>query len=108
MVVGCVEPDVAIITGIEAGARLSGLVSVQGTAAGSDFRRYRLEIKPMGAEAYEVILHGNTPVRQRTLGILDVAKYPEGDALLRLEVIAGDGLVGLGRVCVIPVVLGGE
>ena len=99
---GCRTPAVAFIAGVEVGAILRGLVEVEGTVGGEDFRRYRLEIRPDGYMRYLPILAGNTPVNGRVLGLFDTAGLPSGLAWLRVVVTTD---AGTDDVCVIPVVI---
>jgi hypothetical protein len=106
-VTGCFAPDIAFID-ISPGDTLSGLVEVQGTASGTAFRRYQLEILATGAPQFAELLTGNTPVRDRTLGLLDTTTYPPGPALIRLRVISDSGITRPNQVCIVPVILAPE
>jgi len=104
-VMGCGVPSVASIEVIRAGTVLRGLIEIEGTVGGDDFRRYRLEIRPDGYLRYVPILAGNTPVNGRVLGVLDAATLPFGLAWLRVVITTDVGTIGADDVCVIPVVI---
>jgi len=104
-VMGCGVPSVASIEVIRAGTVLRGLIEIEGTVGGDDFRRYRLEIRPDGYLRYVPILAGNTPVNGRVLGVLDAATLPSGLAWLRVVITTDVGTIGADDVCVIPVVI---
>lgn len=104
---GCFAPEIAFID-LAPGDTLSGLVEMQGTAAGTGFRRYHLEILATGAAQFENIITGNTPVRDRTLGLLDTSAYPPGAALIRLRIITDSGITRPNQVCIVPITLAPE
>lgn len=83
-----------------AGAVVSGVVIVRGTAAHSSFLRYELAFLNEGntAAGWIVFADGDTPVRDGTLALWDTAVgrstgapvFPDGSYQLRLRVVRND------------------
>ncbi|MFC1717410.1 S8 family serine peptidase [Candidatus Poribacteria bacterium] len=85
------SPLIARITAPESGAGGNLRLTIQGTAAGSQFRRFGLEYTVVSETDWIPIGDfKNTPVFDDSLGIWDVANFDEGDYVLRLRVF-GDG-----------------
>lgn len=101
---GCVASDIATFTNIAPGDRLSGEVSLRGTASlRQDFRMYIIEIRPDTARTFVKWSESFTPVVRGVLTRLDVDTFDEGLHWIRLSVVQSNGAIPLTNTCMIPV-----
>lgn len=101
---GCSNPN-ALITSPEAGARAGGQVAVTGTAAGSSFGYYLLEVRSEFVTVYTQHLRSAEPVINGRLGVINSAVFPPGVYWIRLSVFDQSGGINNAR-CAIPVYFG--
>jgi hypothetical protein len=98
---GCLNPD-ATLTEPQAGAVLSGIVSIRGTASIPNFGFYKLEYRSTAAgSAWRAISAGDEPRVDEELGIWDTTLVLPGDYAFRL--VVADTAGNAPMPCVIPV-----
>ena len=102
--VGCVSPSVQIISPMPA-QRVTGQLTVTGTADWTRFQYYKLEIRADGASIYNFLLQQTTPVTASALGTIDTTMFQPGNYWLRLVVVDTTGNVPRDATCVIPMVI---
>lgn len=88
----CSAGNAAILTP-QAGATVSGLVQIEGTASlGGDFQYYKLEVAPAGTEGWgDISGQAQQQVVNGQLGVWDSAAVPAGTYTLRLRVVDPTG-----------------
>lgn len=81
------------ISSPEAGAEVTGVMPIMGTAVIEPFQRYELFIKqePNGDDAYIYFAGGTQPVVGGQLGLLDANTFAPGVYTIRLRVVKLDG-----------------
>ena len=84
-------PGQIMITAPKAGATLTGVVTVTGTANIPDFGFYKYEFKLMGGDTWSTILAGRDVVQDGELGLWDTSQLTNGDYLLRLVITNNQG-----------------
>ncbi len=87
------SPANAAITAPQAGASISSLVQIMGTASlGGDFQYYKLEFAPASSDGFTVF---SGLVRQQVtnaqLGVWDSASVPDGTYSIRLRIVDKTG-----------------
>lgn len=97
---GCI-PEQIMIENPAPGERVSGTVTLSGTASIPNFGFYKYEVSTMGSNQWATIAAGNVPVVQSRLGDWDTSTLANGDYFLQLVIIdnAGETL----EPCVIAV-----
>jgi LysM repeat protein len=85
-----------------AGQRLSGLFTVQGTAALEDFQYYRLEVRPDFTNIYNFYSRSEQQVNKGPLGQINAELFDDGVFWIRLTVIDSTG--NFIEPCAIPVI----
>jgi hypothetical protein len=100
---GCADSNVAIITNLYAGQRLSSAVTLRGTAAVEDFLFYKVEVRPDFADVYNFYFSSDVAVERGELGTLDPQVFGTGLHWVRLVVVKADASVPPEAVCVVPV-----
>lgn len=97
-----ITPPTAVIFAPEDGARVSGLVTVLGTAESQDFREYRLLVSPVGSPAPVIELRRSpVPVVSDELGVWSTLGLADGEPYrVRLEAEDLAGNVGTSEVVV--------
>jgi len=98
---GCGSPASSIASPA-AGQRLSGLFTVQGTAALDDFQFYRLEVRPDFTNIYNFYSRSEQPVVTGSLGQINTELFDDGLFWVRLTVIDNTG--NFIEPCAIPVI----
>jgi hypothetical protein len=83
----------AAILSPQTGATVFGIVQIEGTASlGGDFQYYKLEVAPMGTEAWgDLAGQARQQVVNAQLGVWDSAAVPDGLYALRLRVVDPTG-----------------
>lgn len=99
--VGCANPN-ALITDPLPGAQIAGRFPVTGTAAGSNFGYYLLEVRSDFVTVYTQYLRRDRPVTGGELGVIDSSVFPPGIYWIRLSVFDQAGSINTAR-CAIPV-----
>ncbi len=102
--VGCTTPDRAFIANLIPGQRVSGSITVGGTAHTVPMGSYKLEVRPDFASVYNFWSSGQTPVVNGALGTLDTSRFGPGLHWLRLVVVEADSSTPPGNICVVPLV----
>ncbi len=97
---GCASAD-ALITNLTPGQDISGLIGVEGAAALSDFASYRIEIRPLTSDTFDLYTVSTEAVRG-ILGRLNTADYGIGLHTIRL-VVTRQGTTAV-EMCAIPVI----
>jgi hypothetical protein len=100
---GCTEPF-AQITGPVVGQRVSGVFSVQGTAALPNLEYYKLEVRSQEATTYNFYMQSETPVTDGQLGRIDSRLFGSGVFYIRLALVDNTGNIPQGGTCVVPVI----
>lgn len=77
----------------QTGATLNGVVQIEGTAAlGDEFQYYKLEVAPVGTEAWgDIGGLVRQPVINGQLGVWDSAAVPDGNYMIRLRAVDPTG-----------------
>ena len=99
--IGCTMPEARIVSPMTL-QTVSGVIEVNGTAAGAGFARYELSIRPAGAEFFDPYVRSETPVRNGTLGQINTGFFGDGLHYLNLTVVDTAGTSAL--PCVIPLI----
>lgn len=68
------------------GQSITAPVSIVGTAAGTEFKSYKLEYAPVGSKTYTLIKEGTEAVNANLLGKLDTTMLNNGLYIIRLTV----------------------
>jgi hypothetical protein len=100
---GCADPNVATMTNLYAGQRLSSAITLRGTATVEDFSFYKMEVRPAFADVYNFYFSSNVAVERGELGTLDPKVFGTGLHWVRLVVVKADASVPPEAVCVVPV-----
>jgi hypothetical protein len=87
---GCI-PDEIMIDNPEPGERISGTVTLDGSASIPNFGFYKYEVSSMGSNLWATISAGDLPVKQGRLGDWDTSTLANGDYFLQLVIIDGAG-----------------
>lgn len=99
--VGCSDTN-AQITLPRTGDRVSGRFEVRGTAGGSGFAHYLLEVRSDFVTVYTQYLRGEKAVSAGTLGVIDSSVFTPGIYWIRLSVVDQAGAINTAR-CAVPV-----
>ncbi len=97
---GCTNPDAAI-TNLIPGQGISGVISIEGAADLPDFASFRLEVRPLTSDAFDLYFV-STDATRGSLGQINTADYGTGLHTIRL-VIARQGTTVV-ETCAIPVI----
>lgn len=97
---GCTNPDAAI-TNLIPGQVISGVIGIEGAAELPDFASFRLEVRPLTSDAFDLYLV-STDATRGSLGQINTADYGTGLHTVRL-VIARQGTTVV-ETCAIPVI----
>ena len=83
----------AAILSPQSGAAVTGIVQIEGTASlGGDFQYYKLEVAPMGTEAWgDLAGQATQQVVNGQLGVWDSAAVADGAYMIRLRVVDPTG-----------------
>lgn len=99
---GCAVPDAQISAPL-VGDRLTGTLQVVGSAAGSDFAFYRIEVQAVDALDSFTVAESETPVNNGLLTEVDTGVFLPGFYWLRITVFDGKGTPLPDLTCAIPV-----
>ncbi len=88
---GC-SPGQVMLTAPQDGERISGLVTLEGTADTPNFGFYSYEIARPGETIWLPVQVGQQPVRDGQLGTWDTSALAPGDYMLRLVVTDNQGI----------------
>ncbi len=95
-------PPNAILSAPSFGQPVRGVLDIQGRAADTRFRSYRVDARPVGASRWSIPIDSSAaPVVDTLLARWDTRQVGEGDYDLRLAVTDTLGLVGIAQVTVI-------
>ncbi len=97
---GCTNSDAAI-TNLVPGQEISGVISVEGAAVLPDFASFRLEVRPLTSDSFDLYVV-STDARSGSLGQVNTADYGIGLHTIRL-VVARQGTTAV-ETCAIPVI----
>ncbi len=88
----CSAGNATILTP-QSGATVAGIVQIEGTASlGGDFQYYKLEVAPMGTEAWgDLAGQAKEQVVNGQLGVWDSASVSDGAYMIRLRVVDPTG-----------------
>lgn len=101
--IGCLNPGVRILSPA-AGMRVSGVLTISGSALWPQFGYYKLEVRLNDASTYNFIARFDTPVQSGQLGTIDTDLFNSGLHWIRLALVDSTGNIPDGATCVIPVV----
>lgn len=87
---GCV-PDQIMIDSPAPGERVTGTVTLNGTASIPNFGFYKYEVSSLGSNQWATISAGDIPVTQERLGDWDTSTLANGDYFLQLVIIDNAG-----------------
>lgn len=87
---GCI-PDQIMIDSPAPGERLTGTVTLSGTASIPNFGFYKYEVSSMGSNQWATISAGDLPVNESRLGDWDTSTLANGDYFLQLVIIDNAG-----------------
>ena len=92
----------ALIDNITPGQPLSGTIDVTGTAALEDFASFRLEVRPLTSDTFDLYTVSTIAINGGVLGQINTADYGFGLHTIRLSV-SRRGSITL-EFCAIPVI----
>ncbi|MBZ0293938.1 MAG: hypothetical protein K8L99_15340, partial [Anaerolineae bacterium] len=98
---GCSDSHVQIVSPVS-GQRIQGLFRLFGTADGTSFSAYQIEVRPDFASSYDLYAEFNEPVRNGDLGEVDTRAYGRGLHWVRVRVTTQHGSNPV--PCAIPVI----
>lgn len=101
--IGCDDPSVQI-TSPDQLQRLSGVITMRGSATRDDFWYYKIEIRPDWAAIYNFYLDSEVPIANGVLGEINTAIFDKGVHWLRLSVVDERATIPDGATCEIPVI----
>ena len=87
---GCI-PDQIMIESPAPGERVTGTVTLNGTASIPNFGFYKYEVSSLGSNQWATISAGDVPVVQTRLGDWDTSTLANGDYFLQLVIIDNAG-----------------
>jgi hypothetical protein len=87
---GCV-PNQIMIESPAPGERVTGTVTLNGTASIPNFGFYKYEVSSLGSNQWATISAGDVPVTQAALGDWDTSTLANGDYFLQLVIIDNAG-----------------
>lgn len=87
---GCI-PDQIMIESPAPGERVTGTVTLNGTASIPNFGFYKYEVSSLGSNQWATISAGDVPVTQDRLGDWDTSTLANGDYFLQLVIIDNAG-----------------
>jgi hypothetical protein len=94
-------PPTPIITAPASGQAVRDSVVIRGTAADLRFKRYCIDIRPLGFAAWDSVTGSSSPATDGTLGTWNTLPLVDGNYEMRLSVTDTLGLTGTALVRVI-------
>lgn len=101
--VGCTNPRIRIVGPLPL-ERVTGVITLIGSADAPDFWYYRIEVRPDPVPEYEFYSYSTIPVPNRALAILNTDFFDNGLHWIKLTVVNTDGEVAPDATCDIPLI----